>query len=351
MDQTGGVTVDSGFDAAPGAPDPEADPDPVTRAQRIADEVLFPHALVTDRAGVVPVTMLDRLAEADLFGLQSAGVQGRSSVDTGTKLAVLEALASGCLTTAFVWSQHGGAAGASAKATGPVHDRWATDLASGAKRGGVAFAYLLRPGVPMMVAEPTADGWSFSGRAPFVTGWGYLDALLIAGRHGDDIVWAVIDAAESPTMTSRRLELAAVDSSVTVELHVNNHLVSADEVTAVQPFDDWMTGYRHRLRDNGSLSLGVTRRALQLLGPSALDDELAQCRLRLDTSPQDEMPAARAATTALGVRATAALVASVGGGGMAMAHHAQRLAREALFLLVQGQTGEIREEHLKLFSG
>ncbi len=338
--------------------------DPVQVAQQIADETLFPNALETDRSRDVPVEMLNRLADADLFGLQSAGVEGRPEVGRSTTLGVLEALSSGCLTTAFVWAQHGGAARASAQNTGPVHERWASALASGQKRGGVAFAYLLRPGTPMMSATPVEGGWRFSGHAPFVTGWGHIDALLIAGRHGADIVWAIIDAAESPTMTAKRLELAAVNASVTVGLTVDNHFIGDDEVASIQPFDQWLDGYSHRLRDNGSLALGVTRRVLSLLGPTNLDDELATCRSTMDSIYRDypqinqpgedhrveQMTSARAATTALGVRASAALIASVGGAALSIEHHGQRLGREALFLLIQGQTQAIQSEHIRLFA-
>ena len=59
------------------------------------------------------------------------------------------------------------------------------------------------------------------------------------------------------------------------------------------------------------------------------------------------MPDRRAQVGYVGIRATSALVSSVGGRAITLAHHAQRLAREALFLLVQGQTADIRSGHLR----
>ena len=71
--------------------------DVVERARQIADEVLFPAALATDAADVVPLGILDALADAGLYG-------SALDVDFPTVCAVQEALASGCLTTAFLWA-------------------------------------------------------------------------------------------------------------------------------------------------------------------------------------------------------------------------------------------------------
>jgi len=55
------------------------------------------------------------------------------------------------------------------------------------------------------------------------------------------------------------------------------------------------------------------------------------------------MPGARAAACELALRATAALVVTQGSGAILADHDAQRLAREALFLLVFGSRPPIRE--------
>ena len=61
----------------------------VESAQWLADEVLFPAALETDRADAVPVDLLDALADAGLYGLPGA------VDDFETLCAVVEVLASG----------------------------------------------------------------------------------------------------------------------------------------------------------------------------------------------------------------------------------------------------------------
>ena len=319
----------------------------LSAAQQLADDVLFERALDVDASGEVPADNLDLFRDAGFYGLWTPQEVGGCGFDELDRLPILETLAGGCLTTAFVWAQHGGGS-ANAARTPPgsaVHETWARALATGERRSGVAFAHVLRP-EPCLFAERSAGGWVLRGVAPFVTGWGHIDAVLVAAHDADRLVWMLIPAAEARTLSSRRLRLAAVDSSVTVELHFGGHAVGDDEVVEVIDYSDWLSFYRLGLRTNGALMLGVASRALGLLGPSPLDAELEAARSALYAAGVDDMPECRAQVGHVGIRATSALVSSVGGRAITLAHHAQRLAREALFLLVQGQTAEIRAGHL-----
>ena len=231
-----------------------------------------------------------------------------------------------------------------------MRQRWADALATGESRGGVAFAHLNRPGTPTLRAEPKNSGWEFSGSAPFVTGWGHIDVVLTAARHKGSVVWAMLDARDCETISSRRLTLAAIDSAVTVELSFDQHPVTEASVTSVEDFTQWTDRYRKGLRANGSNPLGVAARAAKLLGPSPLDAQLAEARKRINAASVEELPIARALLGDLCVRATSALVANVGGSALFVEQQAQRLARESLFLLVQGQTPEIKEHHMRLLT-
>lgn len=317
-------------------------------AQQLADDVLFERALDVDASGEVPTHNLDLFRDSGLYGLWTPREVGGCGFDELERLPILEALAGGCLTTAFVWAQHGGGSASAARtpADAPLHERWAQALATGQARSGVAFAHVLRP-EPCLFAQRSGDGWVLRGVAPFVTGWGHIDAVLVAAHEADRLVWMLLPAAEAPTLSSRRLRLAAVDSSVTVELHFDGHAVGGDDVVEVIDYEDWLSFYRTGLRTNGALMLGVAGRALKLLGPSPLDAELDAARAELHAAEVDEMPECRAQVGYVGIRATSALVSSVGGRAITLAHHAQRLAREALFLLVQGQTADIRAGHLR----
>ena len=317
----------------------------VKTARRLADEVLFPTAVATDRDGVIPTAHLQALQDAGLYGIFSTESVGGSNLSNADRDLVIEALAGGCLTTTFIWQQHAGPATATALCDGEAH-RYAAGLAKGETRGGVAFAHLLRQGAPVLRAEPCSDGWLVSGTAPYITGWGDVDVVLIAARWQDSVVWGIVPGIESETMSASMLELAAVNSSSTAVITFDQHLVTTDDVTSVVSFDSWLESYRMGLRANGSLALGVTGRCLSLLGPSDLDDEYATARHRLDTASVDELPAARANASDLCMRSATMLVAASGGGAVASSHHAQLLARQAMFLLVQSQTSEIRHHQL-----
>jgi alkylation response protein AidB-like acyl-CoA dehydrogenase len=323
----------------------------IATAQRLADDVLFPLALAVDQADEVPRASLDALAAAGLYGLTTPRSCDGLEASPATAYAVIEALAGGCLTTTFVWQQHLGAARAAALAVGPVRE-WATPFARGERRSGVAFAHLRRPGPPAVVAAPNGDGgWVVRGEAPWVTGWGRIDVVHTAAVCGDDVVWSLVDATTGPSLSVERLRLAALDASATVVMRLRDHLVPAERVTAVEPLRDWLARDALGLRANGSLALGVTGRACRLLGPSPLDDEMLGARAVLDAAGPEAIAAARAGATALAMRATSALVAIGGGRAVVRDQHAQRLAREAMFLLVQGQTPAIRAAQAALFTG
>jgi hypothetical protein len=94
---------------------------------------------------------------------------------------------------------------------------------------------------------------------------------------------------------------------------------------------------------NGSLALGVTLRCCRLLGPGQLDHELDACRAALDVAADvGAMSQARAAASELAVRAAAALAVHEGSKAVMPDQHAQRLSREALFLLVFGSRPPIK---------
>jgi hypothetical protein len=87
------------------------------------------------------------------------------------------------------------------------------------------------------------------------------------------------------------------------------------------------------LRLHASLALGVVSRCCRLLGATPLDEELDALRTRLDELGPGTA-AARAEAGELALRAAAALMTATGSRSLLLSEHAQRLAREALFVLV-----------------
>jgi alkylation response protein AidB-like acyl-CoA dehydrogenase len=278
-------------------PEPAATADPVATARAIAEDVLFPDAMEIERSPVVPARYLDLLAGAGLYGLYGPAGCGGSDADPVTAGRVIEALGGASLSTAFVWIQHHSALRAVAASSAEQRDRWLGPLCAGRVRAGIAYAALRRPGPPAMTAERGEGGWHLDGTAPWVTGWGRIEVVLVGARCGEDLVWALVDATASSTLAVEAQELAAMAATATVTMRLDRHAVPDCRVLAVEGVEEW------RRRD----SLGAS---------------------------------------VLAVRATAALVAAGGGRSVDLASHAQRLARDAMFLLVFGQTKAIREAQL-----
>jgi hypothetical protein len=120
--------------------------------------------------------------------------------------------------------------------------------------------------------------------------------------------------------------------------------VPPEQIAAIVPEQVWSQPNPAGQRVHAALSLGVARRAQQLLGPSPLDAELAARRAAADAAIQapDTMPAARAAACELALRAAAANFVATGANATAAASHASRLLREAAFLLVTGSRPAIK---------
>jgi alkylation response protein AidB-like acyl-CoA dehydrogenase len=319
---------------------------PLDSARAIADELLFPTALTTDRADLVPRNHLDRLAGAGLYGLFGPADAGGLAADPAVGLAVIETLAGGCLATTFVWIQHHTALFAVAgSATPGLRESWLADLCRGNRRAGVAVAGI-RPGAAGVAARRVAGGWRLDGEVPWVTGWGLIDVVLTAGMDGDGtIVWTLMDAVESPSLRVERVELVATQASATVVVHLRGHFVPAERTTSVEPYAHWLDRDAQGLRTNGSLALGVAERCCRLIGPSHLDHDLVACRDRLDraaVADRADLPEARAAASLLAARAAAALVVASGSRSVLLDQHPQRLVREATFLLVFGSRPALR---------
>jgi alkylation response protein AidB-like acyl-CoA dehydrogenase len=325
-----------------------ASADIVGIARRLGEEVLFDVAAATDAGPIVPSANLDALAAAGLYGLTGPESAGGLDADLETACRVIEALASACLTTTFVWVQHLGVVlGVAHSDTPGVAAEWLEPLCRGEKRAGIALAGLLA-GAPQLRAEPAGDGWVLDGTAPWVTGWGRIDVLQAAARDDEgNTVFALLEARAGPSLEpGEPLDLVAVRASATVRVRFREHVVPAGRVTAIRP-----AGARGSdvevLRIHGALALGVAERCCRLLGPSALDGELASARTALDAATDESIAGARAAVSDLALRTAAALVTASGSGSLLRDQHAQRLAREALFLLVFGGRRAVRASLLE----
>ena len=106
-------------------------------------------------------------------------------VDLKTAGDVRERLASGCLTTTFVWLQHTTPVlELTASKNRALREAWLPELCAGRLRAGIGLGGL-HQGSAGLQARPVEGGWLVSGTAPYVTGWGLLDVVLIAALTAD----------------------------------------------------------------------------------------------------------------------------------------------------------------------
>src|ERR1700678_1256906 len=95
------------------------------RARELADDVLWPAAMAVELSGEIPAGHLDALAAQGFYGLAGPGEAGGLDVDFGVACEVIEILAGGCLSTAFVWLQHQGVVRAVAGSDdAALRERW-----------------------------------------------------------------------------------------------------------------------------------------------------------------------------------------------------------------------------------
>ena len=280
--------------------------------ERIADDVLFEHALEVDASGEIPRSHFDVLAAAGLYGIAGPADAGGLDLDALHQRRVREVLAGGCLTTTFVWAQHHGAVRCVRDAAQPIRDAWLPALCSGRVRAGLALAGL-KPGASSLRIARTAGGWTLDGSSPLVTGWGYLGVLLVAARVDADVVaFALVDTAR-PGLHAQPRRLAALDATRTVALRFDGVALRDEDVVQTTALPAW-AAEGEGVRINGTLAIGVAQRCARISGVAALHADVAAARL----------------------------VAERGASALDLREHAQRLAREAIFLLAFGQRPAIK---------
>jgi alkylation response protein AidB-like acyl-CoA dehydrogenase len=311
----------------------------VEAARRLAEEVLLPDAQAVDDA--------DRVPEAHLLALDEAGLTGLAATDASLadRVDVTAALAGGCLATAFVWLQHQGALAAAARSTGPAA-RFAPELAAGRVRAGVVITAVRGPH-PLRLR--TVDGgWTVSGSAQWVTGWGIAEVLRVAAVAEDGAITTVL-ADVGAGMRPDPAPLVAANASATVTLAFDDVVVPADRLLDSVSAETWAANDAAGLGMNGALALGVAHRAAVASGSDALVADVARARADLLAADVAELPAARTACSALAARTASALAVHDGGRGLIRGAQADRLLREAHFLLAFGSRPAIRAgllEHL-----
>lgn len=293
---------------------------------------------------------------------------GGLALDGRASRRVFAAIAGGCGATFFVWAQHHGVVRTIASSPNQtIRDELLVPLCRGERIAGVAFAHLRRPGPPAIRATRVAGGWRLDGHAPWATSWGIAADFAIAAATDDgELVWAIVSGRPGVGMAVEPLRLPVFGATGTVAMDFDGFEVVDESVADVVDLTAWRQADRRHAALGNPAVLGVAERAVRLLGElgdddsagaagrlgDAIDDawsadeRLAASLAAADVAGVDDVIATASAHRArcldLSRRATTALLAAVGGRGMALDHPAQRLAREANFYVIQAQTADGR---------
>src|SRR3954447_24071286 len=236
--QDRGMTTDAEAILPGLEPDPAVEAHPVVAGVRaLAEQVLAPAAAEVD-ASAVPRSHLDALGALGVLGLAAPGPGGTQAPPAVVR-RVNEILAGADLSTWFVQAQHHFPVRLLA-ATGTRPDVLA-DLLTRRRLAGIAFSHLRRRPQRVLAARPVGDGWTFTGTAPWYTGWGINDLALVAALTDDDrAVWALVEPREGPQLAAGPvLRTAALAAASTVVLALDELPVPPEDVVTVQPAGEW----------------------------------------------------------------------------------------------------------------
>jgi alkylation response protein AidB-like acyl-CoA dehydrogenase len=267
---------------------------------------------------------------------------------------IYEGIARASLSAALIVSQRDAAIGLIESSESPARGELLEQLAAGAfTTVGVAQLTTSRQGgPPALRAAPDEAGYRINGLIPWCTGAANA-AFIVAGAAVDDgrhLLFAL--RPDSPGVrVDPPLPLVALRSTQTTALHCPDVRIAPSDVLA-GPEAKVLSRRNHLALGQAYLAMGLCRGALDLIAehrsPAAssamesLASQLADLRARVVelSQPDRESEAAEAAAgiragcNDLALRITHAAVALYKGTALLAGHPAQRLAREALFLLV-----------------
>jgi alkylation response protein AidB-like acyl-CoA dehydrogenase len=331
-------------------------------AELLRDEdfaALRGRAEAADRRPDWPAASWDVVRRAGVLEWSIPTTYGGQERDGAAQLYGFEALASACLTTAFILSQR-------EAAVRRIRDSGREDLcrellrplACGGRFATVGLSQLTtsrQHGGPALRVEETAAGFVLDGAMPWVTGADHADHFVTGGVLPDGRQVLLVLPGDSPGVSvGPPMDLASLAGSRTAEVTCNHVTVNRHWLLAGPVENVFKSGSRGGTGglETSCLALGLAGAAIDgIFDEAKLRPDLAELAERLEadrTEIRDDMhrlasggsaaPTAaldlRAKANALVLRATQAALTACKGAGFLHPHPAQRWARQALFFLV-----------------
>ncbi|MEN0138347.1 MAG: acyl-CoA dehydrogenase family protein [Rhodococcus sp. (in: high G+C Gram-positive bacteria)] len=342
----------------------------VAQVREYAERVLRPAALSTDRDGVTG-RRIDELGALGLLNHQAPREYGGLEIDRNTDRRLHEIIAGACFNTWLVWAQHAPMAGRIVESRKPGQP--VSELAERILRGelllGAGVSDVRRFPEHYIAAERTSGGWNFTGAISWVSGWGLNTVLTVAAveKQTETVVTALVPVSDR-TRSVGPLRLGAVAGSRTARVELDDVFVPDEHVLSAQSLETTRVNDLGTASDARGHHFGLAETVLQELeqaGQPLAQDVAATWRPRVarirSTAYElsDEAVAAGGGPYRVGERLatkvasgealstiTRALLIARAGRGLSGDDTAQLHARSALFVLVQGQTTDVRRAQL-----
>ncbi|QII04897.1 acyl-CoA/acyl-ACP dehydrogenase [Rhodococcoides fascians A25f] len=338
------------------------------RVLEYAERALRPSALQTDKHGVTH-ERIEQFSELKLLNHLAPPEFGGAAVDRTTDRRLHEAIAGACLNTWLVWAQHGPMVGrlAEAHAAGRELPELGYEILRGRVLVGAAVSDVRKFPDHFIEAVHNRGSWTFSGTVSWVSGWGLNTVLTVAAveRATRTVVTALVPVTSEIRPVG--LGLSAVHGSRTERVKLADVVVPDEYVIDRVPLATYRTKDFGVASDARPHHFGLAETVLAELDVStpaarqvaqAWRPRIAQLRADAyglsDAAKQSGDDRHRAGDR-LRIKAevgealstlTRALLISRAGRGIQSDDTAQLHARSALFLLVQGQTSDVREVQL-----
>ncbi|MEU6562988.1 acyl-CoA dehydrogenase family protein [Nocardia nova] len=340
----------------------------VAKVRDHADTVLRPRALATDRDGV-SAEHIDGLAALGLLNHTAPAQYGGAGIDRVTDRQVHEIIAGACFNTWLVWAQHASLSEriSTIDATGAAISPLAQRILRGELLLGAGVSDVRRYPDHYIAARKADGGRIFDGTLSWVSGWGLNSALTVAAvEKGTETVVTALVPVDEHMHTAGPLELGAVGGSRTARVQLTEVFVPEENVLTAESIE------RARFLDQGvsndarAQHFGLAETVLRELQLNPQGQQVAAvwrprfAQLR-DTAyglsddarangggayrAEERLAVKVAVGEALSV-VTRALLIARSGRGLAADDTAQLYARTALFLLVQGQSADVRRAQL-----